>query len=196
MQRFAAVLTATNVEGGFWESAYPIIPHPGELILGLIAFVILLWVFTKKVVPALEKVHAERVAAIEGGMNKAEEAQREAEAALREYQAQLAQAKDEAHVIREEAKADAAAYAAELRQKAQSDADRIVENAQRQIDAERQQALISLRGEVGTLATDLAGRIVGESLQDSARQSGVIDRFIAELEQATTADAVTGKKTL
>lgn len=196
MQPFAAVLTATEGEGGFWESAYPIIPHPGELLLGLIAFAILLWVFTKKVVPALEKVHAERVAAIEGGMNKAEEAQRKAEAALKEYQAQLAQAKDESNAIREEAKADAAAYAAELRQKAQTDADRIVENAQRQIDAERQQAMISLRGEVGTLATDLASRIVGESLHDSARQSGVIDRFIAELEQASPADAVTGEKTL
>lgn len=196
MQVFAAVRTATNADGGFWESAYPIIPHPGELILGLIAFVILLWVFTKKVVPALEKVHAERVAAIEGGMNKAEEAQRAAEAALREYQAQLASAKDEAHAIREEAKADAAAYAAELREKAQADADRIVENAQRQIDAERQQAMISLRGEVGALATDLAGRIVGESLQDSARQSGVVERFIAELEQATPADAVAREKTL
>ena len=196
MQPFAAVFTATEGEGGFWASAYPIIPHPGELILGLIAFAILLWVFTAKVVPALEKVHAERVAAIEGGMNKAEEAQREAEEAKRRYEEQLASAKDEANAIREEAKADAAAYAAELRQKAQGDADRIVENAQRQIDAERQQAMVQLRGEVGTLATDLAGRIVGESLQDSARQSGVIDRFIAELEQATPADAVTGEKTL
>ena len=196
MQPFAAVLTASEGEGGFWESAYPIIPHPGELLLGLIAFAVLLWVFTTKVVPALEKVHAERVAAIEGGMDKAEKAQREAEAALKEYQAQLAQAKDESNAIREEAKADAAAYAAELRQKAQVDADRIVENAQRQIDAERQQAMISLRGEIGTLATDLASRIVGESLHDSARRSGVIDRFIAELEQAAPADAATGEKTL
>lgn len=196
MQPFAAVFTATEGEGGFWANAYPIIPHPGELILGLIAFAVLIWVFTAKVVPALEKVHAERVAAIEGGINQAEQAQREAEEAKRRYEEQLASAKDEANAIREEAKADAAAYAAELRQKAQVDADRIVENAQRQIDAERQQAMIALRGEVGTLATDLAGRIVGESLQDSARQSGVIDRFIAELEQAAPVDAAAREKTL
>ena len=187
MQPYAAVFAAEGE--GFWVEAYPIIPHPGELVLGLIAFVLLLWVFTAKVVPALEKVHAERVAAIEGGMNKAEEAQREAEAAKRQYEEQLAQAKDEANSIREEAKADAAAYAAELRDKAQADADRIVESAQRQIEAERQQAVTSLRGDVGHLATDLASRIVGESLHDSARQSGVIDRFIAELEQASAAGA-------
>lgn len=191
MQPLVAVLAAEG--DGFWERAYPIIPHPGELVLGLIAFAVLLWVFTTKVVPALEKVHAERVAAIEGGMNKAEEAQREAEEAKRQYEEQLAQAKDEANAIREEAKADAAAYANELRAKAQSDADRIVENAQRQIEAERQQAMTSLRGDVGTLATDLASRIVGESLHDSARQSGVIDRFIAELEQAQPAGAASEK---
>ena len=40
----------------------------------------------------------------------------------------------------------------------------------------------SLRAEVGTLATELASRIVGEALADSARQSRVIDRFLDELE--------------
>jgi F-type H+-transporting ATPase subunit b len=40
----------------------------------------------------------------------------------------------------------------------------------------------SLRAEVGTLATDLAGRIVGEALDDQARQSRVVDRFLADLE--------------
>ena len=41
---------------------------------------------------------------------------------------------------------------------------------------------MSLRGEVGRLSTDLAGRIVGESLEDEARQKGIVERFLAELE--------------
>ena len=48
--------------------------------------------------------------------------------------------------------------------------------------AERAQAVVSLRSEVGRLSTELASRIVGESLHDQARQSGIVDRFLAELE--------------
>ena len=179
-----ALLAAEEGGGGFWETAYPIIPHPGEIIVGFICFGILVWIFAKKVVPALEKVYAERVASIEGGMEQAEKAQKEAEAALAEYRAQLAEARTEANQIREEARADAASIATEVREKAHAEATRIVESAQRQIEAERQQAVVSLRSEVGRLATDLAGRIVGESLEDSARQSRVVDRFLAELEQS------------
>ena len=50
------------------------------------------------------------------------------------------------------------------------------------IEAERQQAITSLRNEVGALATELASKIVGESLEDQVRQSRIVDRFIAELE--------------
>src|SRR6266581_2551569 len=68
------------------------------------------------------------------------------------------------------------------REQAQAEARRITESAQAQIEAERQQALTALRTEVGTLATELASRIVGESLTDEARQSRMVDRFLDELE--------------
>ena len=73
---------------------------------------------------------------------------------------------------------------AELREQAQTEAARIVEHGKTQIEAERQQAVTSLRAEVGTLATSLAGRIVGESLDDDERSSRVVERFLAELEGA------------
>ena len=78
----------------------------------------------------------------------------------------------------------AAAQVAEMREQAQAEARRITESAQAQIQAERQQALTALRAEVGTLATELASRIVGESLTDEARQSRMVDRFLDELEVA------------
>ena len=71
---------------------------------------------------------------------------------------------------------------AEMRSQAQAEASRITEAAQKQIEAERQQAVVSLRSEVGRLSTDLASRIVGESLQEETRQKGIVDRFLAELE--------------
>jgi F-type H+-transporting ATPase subunit b len=171
----------------------PVLPHMGELIFGLIAIAILYVIVQKKVVPNLEKAYADRTAAIEGGMHKAEEAQQQAQAALEQYKAQLAEARAEASRIRQEAQGQGAAIIADLRAQAQTEANRIAEAAQKQIEAERQQAVVSLRAEVGRLSIDLASRIVGESLQDQARQSGIVDRFLAELESGAVRPETVGQ---
>lgn len=173
---------------GPWAKAYPIIPHPGEVVVGLIAFIILYIVMLKVAVPKFEALYEERAAAIEGGMREAEEAQAEADALLAEYKSQLTEAREEAGRIREQARADAAVIAGQVREQANSDAERIIATAHRQVEAERSQATNQLHGELGRLATDLASRIVGESLQDQGLQERVIDRFLAELEQADPAD--------
>ena len=105
-----------------------------------------------------------------------------AQAALEQYQAQLVEARAEASRIREDAKAQGAQIIAEMREQAVADASRISETAHKQIEAERQQAVVSLRGDVGRMSTELASRIVGESLEDEARQRGIVERFLAELE--------------
>lgn len=173
---FAALVSAGE------SGKLPVLPQTGELIFGLIAIAILYVIVQKKVVPNLEKAYADRTAAIEGGMHKAEEAQHQAQAALEQYKAQLAEARVEASRIRAEAQEQGAAIIADLRGHAQVEANRIAEAAHKQIEAERQQAVVSLRAEVGRLSTDLASRIVGESLRDEVRQSGIVDRFLAELE--------------
>lgn len=168
------------------EDPNPLVPHIAEIIVGLIAFGILYYFVAKFVVPRFEKSFAERTEAIEGGLAKAEVAQAEAAAALEQYQAQLADARGEAGQIREEARAQGSAILAEMRQQAQSESDRLVANAQAQIEAERAAAVASLHAEVGTLASQLAEKIVGEALSDDERQQRVIDRFIADLEGQPT----------
>jgi len=71
-----------------------------------------------------------------------------------------------------------------MRAKAQEEAGRISAAASASIEAERQQAVASLRHEVGALATELASKIVGEALDDQVRQSGIVDRFLADLEKS------------
>ncbi len=192
MQLASIVLAAENSgegEKSFWERAFPIIPHPGEIIVGFIAFAILYWVVQKKVVPRFEEVFRARAEAIEGGIERAERAQAEAEAALEQYRQQLAEARHEAARLREDAREQGAAIVAEMRSQAQAESARILRAAHDQIEADRQAAVMQLRNEVGRLATDLAGRIVGESLEDEARQRRTVDRFLAELESADAAGA-------
>ena len=161
----------------------PLLPeHPEELIAGIVLFLIIWWVVAKKVVPVFEQTYAERTAEITGGIEKAEATQREAAEALAEYQAQLASAREEAGRIREDARAQAVTLAAEIREQAQADSARMLAAAKAQIEAERVQVISQLRTEVGGLATQLAGRIIGESLEDDERAQRSVDRFIAELE--------------
>jgi len=164
-------------------SQNPLLPTWPEFIIGLICFVLVFGVLGKMLIPRITKTLEERTDKIEGGLARAEEAQDEANRTLKEYQDKLADARHEAARLREEAKEQGAQIIAEMREQAQAEARRITEAAQSQIEAERQQALISLRQEVGTLATELAGRVVGESLGDEARQGRMIDRFLDDLER-------------
>jgi F-type H+-transporting ATPase subunit b len=166
------------------EELNPLVPHTSEIIVGAIAFTLLYLVLRSKVVPMFEKAFAARTEAIQGGMEKAEKAQRDAQVALEQYTAQLSDARGEAQKIREEARVQGAAIIEDLRGKAQEEAARITAAATASIEAERQQAITSLRNEVGSLATELASKIVGEALDDQVRQSRIVDRFLDDLEKS------------
>ncbi|MET7338149.1 F0F1 ATP synthase subunit B [Nonomuraea sp. NPDC005650] len=164
------------------EGANPLLPHTFELVVGIFSFLVVLVVVGKILVPRIQKTLGERTDAIEGGIKRAEEAQAEAQALQQQYRDQLAEARHEAARLREEAREQAAQIKAELREEAQAEARRLVEAAHAQIEADRQAAFAQLRTEIGRLSTELAGRIVGESLEDEVRQSRIVDRFLDELE--------------
>jgi len=150
----------------------------------LFAFALMVFLLGKYVIPPINKAMTARQEAIRAEFAELDAAKADAKSTEEAYKAQLADARHEAAKIREDAREQGAAIIAEMRAQAQAEAARIVEHAHTQIAAERQQAQASLRSEVGSLATDLAGRIVGESLDDDARQSRVVDRFLAELDSA------------
>jgi F-type H+-transporting ATPase subunit b len=161
----------------------PLLPNLTELIVGAVTFGIIFFALWKVLMPRLNQTLAERTDKIEGGLQRAEEAQAEANATLAKYREQLAEARHEAARLREEAREQGAQIIAEMREQAQAEARRLVDAAHAQIEADRQQALQSLRTEVGGLAVDLASRVVGESLTDEARQRRIVERFLDELDQ-------------
>jgi F-type H+-transporting ATPase subunit b len=160
----------------------PLVPELYDLVWGTLCFLVILFVFWKVVLPRMQDMLDQRAAAIEGNIEKADEAQRQAEVALEQYTAQLAEARKEAGEIRDAAREDAKKIVAEAKDTATAEAGRVTTAAHAQIEAERQSALVSLRGEVGSLALDLAGGVIGETLSDDAKAQSVVDRFLAELE--------------
>ncbi|MFD0688428.1 F0F1 ATP synthase subunit B [Actinomadura fibrosa] len=174
------------------EENNPLVPHTYELVVGIFSFLVVVLVVGKILTPRIQKTLEERTDAIEGGLKRAEQVQEEARQTLEQYKAQQKDAQLEAAKLRKKAEEQGAAIIAEMREQAQAEARRIVEAAKAQIEADRQQALQSLRAEIGAMSVELAGRVVGESLEDTARQSRVVDRFLEELEErARTQEQIT-----
>jgi F-type H+-transporting ATPase subunit b len=169
-------------EGGAEHN--PILPIWQEIAVGVVAFLVLCFVLIRYVFPRMEETFKARVEAIEGGIKRAEAAQAEANQLLEQYRAQLAEARSDAARIRDDARADAEGIRQDVLGKAREESDRIIAAGKEQLAAERQTIVRELRADVGTLAVDLASRIVGESLADEARRRGTVDRFLRDLEAA------------
>jgi len=161
----------------------------GTFFVELAAFGLLFFLLARYVIPPINKAMANRQQAIRTEFADLEKARADANAAEAEFKAQIADARHEAARIREEVREQGAQIVSEMREQAQTEAARIVDNGHAQVAAERQQAVASLRAEVGTLATTLAGRIVGESLEDDERSGRVVDRFLADLDALETSQA-------
>jgi F-type H+-transporting ATPase subunit b len=175
------------------ESRNPILPAANELIWGFVAFVLLLFLMYRTVWPGVNKAYADRRANIEGKLEQAERERAEAEKLLEQYKERLAAAEEETQRIFDEARASAERVRKDLVGKAEADAERQLERARQAIRSERDQAIRQLRGEVGSLAVELATRVVGESL-DRDRQLRLVDRYIDQLGDQTQAGALTSRR--
>lgn len=169
---------AENGEGGLEI----LLPATSELIAGIIAFAIVFFFIWRYAVPAINRALEQRQAAISGQIEDAEKAKAEAESLLSDYKAQLAEARAEANRIVEEARDDAEQVKSDIVAKAEEEAVQIREKAREDAAAEKERALTEARSEVGDISVDLAGRIVGESLDAQAHRE-LIDRYLADLER-------------
>jgi F-type H+-transporting ATPase subunit b len=186
--QFASLILAAEEEA----APNPIFPATNELIWGAISFFVLLFVVIKLVWPSIDEAYRNRSTNIEGKLKEAERQRAEAEELLEEYRGKLAAAQEETQRMLEEARATAERLRRELRGKAEAEAERELERARQAIRSERDQAMRDLRREVGSLAVDLAARVVDNSL-DHDRQLQLIDRYIQDLGDHAQAGAMTSR---
>jgi F-type H+-transporting ATPase subunit b len=157
-----------------------LIPPIVELIVGGLAFLIVFFALWKFAFPALNATLAARADKIQGEMERAESTRSEADTLLADYRQQLAGARDEANRIIEEARATADQLRRDVQAKAEQEAQATVARAQEEIRAERDRVFQELRSQVGEIAVELAGRVVGESLDTSAHER-LIDEYIDQV---------------
>lgn len=167
-----------------------VLPPLKDIFWSAIVVLVILLVLNRYALPRIYAMLDARTAKIQEGIADAEKAKSDLAAAGRERDDILRAANQEAHGIREKAGEDAQRIIAQARTDAQAEATRVAETAQRQIEAEKQAAQISLRSDVGLLATELAEKIVGEHLTDTALTTRVVDRFLDDLEKETVGTEV------
>jgi F-type H+-transporting ATPase subunit b len=166
--------TTTLAEGNF------LIPD-ATFLAEIVAFVLILAVMWKYVVPPLQKNLAARQDVIRQQLEDARLAKERLDAAEADYNTALAEARAEAARSREEGRRIRQEIIDGARDEARAAAEEVTRLAEERLQAQHRQALNELRAEVGKLAGDLAGRIVGETLADEELQRRVVDRFLAEL---------------
>src|SRR4051812_3288807 len=97
-----ALVTLAAAEGE--APSNPLIPAVYDIVWSGVCFLVILLVFWRAVLPRMQALVDQRAAAIEGNIEKADEAQKKADLALAQYTAQLADARREAGEIREHAR--------------------------------------------------------------------------------------------
>jgi len=132
-------------------------------IAELVAFGLLLWALSKYVLPPLSRAMTQRQDFIDRQIKDSQTARERVE----------------------QTEADLKALLEETR----ADASRIRDRGEQQLAAEREQVIAAVRADLGRLAAELAERIVGESLDDDARQRRIVDRFLDDLGSRSTEDA-------
>jgi F-type H+-transporting ATPase subunit b len=155
----------------------------------LVAFGLILFVLWHYVVPPLQKTMTARQEAIRAQFDESREAKERLEAAEAEYKNALAEARAEAARMREDAAKTRREMIEAAKDEARIEAEAVTRRAEERLEIERRQVLMQLRQEVGRMSAELASRIVGESLADTALQTRIIDRFLAELDESAASTA-------
>jgi F-type H+-transporting ATPase subunit b len=129
--------------------------------------------------PVMKIIH-DRQKEIDDMYAQAQSAQDSAKALEEEYQAKLASAQTTGDRLVKEAMERGKNREEEILRQAAKEADAIREKASADIAREKKQAINDAKNEISSLAMEIAGKVVGESL-DAARQEKLVNSFLEEL---------------
>lgn len=174
---FASLLLAAEEEAG---GADLLIPDLRELAAGIIAFAIVFFFIWKYAVPAFNDLIETRQKVIKADLEAAEAEKNEAAALKADYQKSIANARQEATQIVEEARQAGESTRADIVARAETEAAGITSRATEELQSERERAVTAMRREVAGLSLDVAEKLVGRNL-DHASQQALVDQFINEL---------------
>jgi F-type H+-transporting ATPase subunit b len=160
-----------------------IVPN-GTFIAELLAFVVVLFVVAKYILPPLNRMLAERQGAISSELAAADQAKAEAEAADADRRAALEHARVQAREIVEQAQRTADRLAEEAHDRGQREYERLVTSADAEVRLARQRALEEAAQHLGELVVEVVERIIGREM-DRAAHRDLIQEAVDALARET-----------
>ncbi|HYM66692.1 MAG TPA: F0F1 ATP synthase subunit B [Patescibacteria group bacterium] len=157
-----------------------VIQIDGTVIVELITFLVMLAILARYVYPEVVKMAEARQRAVAEQLKEAEQARSEAEARLKEAEARLTDARVTAQGVIDAATKSGEQLRQELKQKADDESRRAVETARKEIEAERDQAIRSVRTEVADLVVLATEKVIGQTMDDTKHRQ-LIDAAIREV---------------
>src|SRR5918992_451977 len=154
---------------------------PGLMIWTLICFAITFFVLRKYAFGPIQRTIDERRARIRKAVEEADRARDEARQLLEQHRALIGQAKRDAEEIMADARRVSDAQIERVKQEAEVERQRRLDETRRQIDAETKRSLDLIRAEVADLTLQATARVPGKVL-DAEDQRRLIDEAIAELD--------------
>jgi F-type H+-transporting ATPase subunit b len=164
----------------------------GTFIVVLIAFILVVTVITRYVLPPLNKVLSERQEQIRGELEAADKAKADAEEADVERRAALEQARAQARDIVAQAQTTADAIVGNATAEGQAVHDRIVASAEAEVVVARQAAVEEVTARVGEIVLAAAERVVGREISASDHQDLINEAIAAVRSESTGAVAGAG----
>ena len=158
----------------------PILPEMKEVIWFTLAFFILFILMKKFALPPVQKAMDQRAEKIRDNLEEAEQVRNEAQDVLKQYKRQLADARDESNRIIEEARETAESLRRDMLQRAETQVAELRERSREEIKAAQERATSELQSRVGTMAIELAEKVVEQSLNRDANLR-LIESYIEQV---------------
>ena len=162
----------------------PFAGNVGNAIWTVVIFVIVVFILGKFAWGPVLSLLKQREDFIHKSLSEAKRDRDEAEARLRDYGAKLQTAQAEAVTIIEEARRDAERLRLELRDRAKTEADTVIKNAERQIELLTTRALQQLRQEAVDLSVTIASKILERNISKEDNEKLIADA-LRQIESAS-----------
>ena len=158
----------------------PILPEGKEILWASIAFVIVFSLLAWKAWPPIKAGLQARQDKIRDDLTKAESARTEAETSLEDYKRQLADARNDASQIIEEARLQAEGVRQERVAAVETEIAELRARAAEDIRLATERAMGDLQSKVAELSIDLAEKVVERNL-DRQTQTALIESYINQV---------------
>jgi len=154
-----------------------VLPDIGLVFWNTVAFLGLLVVLGKFAWKPMLKAISDREKGIEDSLAKADKMKADLSAMQNENEALLAKAREERATLIKEAKEASERMVAEAKDKAKSEYERIVADAQVAINQQKNAALTEVKNQVGSLVVEVAEKVLRRELTNKAEQETYIKQL-------------------